>query len=103
MSNPMSTVGLTVAVACAAVGCGTSVHPAASGSQLFARDCTACHALAGIGPRRSDGGDLAQVRLARPQLVQQIGIMPVRRPLTRAESERIAEYILAIQRQGSGR
>jgi len=45
----MSTVGLTVAVACAAVGCGTSVHPAASGSQLFARDCTACHALAGIG------------------------------------------------------
>lgn len=78
------------------VGCGGSSSP--SGKALFAHNCSGCHSLSGVESPRRQGGDLLHAHFSRAVTIQFAREMPVRKPLTQAEIERIADYVLSVQR-----
>ncbi|MDQ6835795.1 MAG: cytochrome c [Actinomycetota bacterium] len=101
---PARTAALLAATSVGMAGCasaGTRPGPerSAVGRMVFATSCRACHSLSGASSARQQGGDLLDVHLRRPVLLQFTAEMPVRRRLHRAEVEAVVDYVLAVQRQ----
>jgi mono/diheme cytochrome c family protein len=97
---------LTLALAAAVlVACGGGrrlAAPAAPpdlalGRSVFVTRCTVCHALGGIGPRRSAGGDLSGYAMSPAEVRLLASTMPVRPRLTRPELRAVAAYVAAVQ------
>ncbi len=93
---------IAVALAAAAAGCGSSRSPTAhqDGRALFSQACGACHTLNGSDEPSHQGGDLLEVRLARPVLLQFAREMPLRHRLSEAQFQAVTDYVLAAQRRG---
>jgi mono/diheme cytochrome c family protein len=92
---------IAVALAVAAAGCGSSSQAARQdGRALFTQACGACHTLSGSDEPSHQGGDLLEVRLARPVLLQFAREMPLRHKLNEAQFQAVTEYVLAVQRRG---
>ena len=87
----------------ALTGCGASAQHAASGSALFAEDCSKCHSLIGNESRRRQGGDLLDHWFSRQDLLEFAREMPVRRPLSPAQLAAIVDYVFGRERSASGR
>jgi mono/diheme cytochrome c family protein len=89
---------LWLAVAVALAGCGGSgtAHPPA-GQVLFARNCSGCHSLTGRNDPRRQGGDLLGFRVTRPEMLQFVREMPLRRRLSGSELAAVADYVLAAE------
>jgi mono/diheme cytochrome c family protein len=95
--------GATIALALSASGCGGSSHAQpASGQELFAAECSACHSLSGSEQPRLQGGDLRGLRVSHAAMLQFVREMPVRHHLTAAENEAVTKYVLAIERAARG-
>ena len=91
---------LAVALAVAASGCSSSSAPRhQDGRALFTRACGACHTLNGSDVPSHQGGDLLEVRLARPVLLQFAREMPLRHKLSDAQFQAVTDYVLAVQRR----
>jgi mono/diheme cytochrome c family protein len=91
---------LIVALPLATAACGSGHASAPSGGQaLFTQACGACHTVSGARSPSHQGGDLLAVRLSRPVMIQFAREMPVRRELTAAQLESIADYIHGLQRR----
>jgi len=88
---------MLVAVASAVLlgGCGGTAR---SGRALFARECGVCHTISGADSPSHQGGDLLRVRLPRSVLLQFMREMPVHPRPDDAQLQRVADYILAVQR-----
>jgi mono/diheme cytochrome c family protein len=96
-----SLAALVVSVT-ALAGCGgSSTSSAPSGRALFARDCSACHSLTGVESPKHQGGDLLHADFSHTAMLQFAREMPVRTPLTRTELERVADYVVSVER-GAG-
>jgi mono/diheme cytochrome c family protein len=78
-------------------GCGGS--SASGGKALFAHNCSGCHSLSGVESPRRQGGDLLHANFSRTVMIQFAREMPVRKPLTEADLQRIADYVLSVQRR----
>jgi mono/diheme cytochrome c family protein len=78
------------------VGCGGASRP--SGKALFAQDCSVCHSLTGVESPRRQGGDLLHAGFSRAVMIQFTRQMPVRKPLSRAELARVADYVVSVER-----
>ena len=76
-------------------GCGGTTQ---SGRTLFARECGVCHTISGIDSPSHMGGDLLDVRLGRPVLLQFMREMPVHPRPDSGQLQKVADYILAVQR-----
>jgi len=88
-----------VAGVTALAGCGGSGSAGGpSGKGLFARDCSACHSLTGLESPRRQGGDLLHADFSHAVMIQFAREMPVRKPLSRAELQRVADYVISIER-----
>ena len=85
-------------------GCGSSAPsgstPFAGGATLFARACSSCHSLTGRDDPRRQGGDLLRLRIGRAAMVEFVQEMPVRHPLSAAQEQRVAAYVLSAEAQG---
>jgi mono/diheme cytochrome c family protein len=81
-----------------AAGCGASASQP-SAVALFNRDCETCHSITGHAARRQQGGDLKDLDLPRPELVQYAAEMPVlHKPLTAAQVQELADYLQRAER-----
>jgi cytochrome c5 len=74
-------------------------HTSASGHDVFARACAACHSLSGHGSPKQQGGDLLAVHLRRPVLAQFTAEMPVKHRLSRTDLNAVVDYVLTVQRR----
>jgi mono/diheme cytochrome c family protein len=76
-------------------GCGGTTR---SGRVLFARECGACHTISGVDVPSRMGGDLLRARMPRSVLLQFMREMPVHPRPREAQLQRVADYILAVQK-----
>jgi mono/diheme cytochrome c family protein len=99
---------LALVVVCGAIalgatlaGCGSAGRPSEpDGKALFARSCSGCHSLGGINSPRQQGGDLLGGHFSRAVMLQFASEMPVPKPLSQAELERVADYVVSVERAG---
>jgi mono/diheme cytochrome c family protein len=94
-----ATAALVTAAVLAIAACGGTAAKAPSGRAVFATACHSCHTLSGPGAPATQGGDLRELRIERPQLLQFVREMPVRRRLSAAELRAVADYLLGVQRR----
>ena len=94
---------LLVSAASAAVtGCGgqhsTRSAQLRGGREIYARSCAGCHTLNGR-ESGAPGGDLVNTNLSLGDLASFARAMPVRPPLTVAQSNAVARYVYAGARR----
>jgi mono/diheme cytochrome c family protein len=81
----------------ALAGCGSGT-PVSRGHAIFTRQCASCHTVTGHDTR-ADGGDLAIAHLTVADIASFARVMPLRRPLSRADTFAVARYVFARARQ----
>lgn len=59
-----------------------------------------CHTISGAGSPSHQGGDLLRLHLPRSVLLQFMREMPVHPRPDRAQLQKVADYILAVQHGG---
>jgi mono/diheme cytochrome c family protein len=93
-----ATVLTALAMAASQAGCGyAGGAPHADGQALFAQDCEVCHSLTGHESPVRQGGDLLGLRVSRGAMLQFVGEMPVRHPLSSAQVRTVTDYVLAVE------
>ncbi|MGZ4370235.1 MAG: c-type cytochrome [Gaiellaceae bacterium] len=89
------------AATCAVTGCGgqhsTRSAQLRAGREIYARSCAGCHTLNGR-ESGAPGGDLVNTNLSLGDLASFARAMPVRPPLTVAQSNAVARYVHAVAR-----
>jgi mono/diheme cytochrome c family protein len=68
------------------------------GRSVFVARCTGCHSLGRLGPRRSDGGDLADYRFTTAQALLRIRSMPPAPHMTERELRAVARFVTESER-----
>jgi mono/diheme cytochrome c family protein len=71
------------------------------GQTVFAANCTACHSLTGIGPRRPMGGDLTGYRMSPAQVLLLTRSMPPAEHLSEHELRAVAAYVAGVEARAS--
>lgn len=94
---------LTAAVAGLTAGCGAGHAARPSGRAVFAQQCVVCHSLSGRDEPGKDGGDLLRFHATRQEVLEFVREMPVRRPLTQPQLQAVVDYVVAVERRGTGR
>jgi mono/diheme cytochrome c family protein len=84
-------------------GCGGAQTPAPLGASVFAASCRTCHSLIGNESLHRVGGDLLGYRLSRPEMLEFVREMPVRRALSAAQVATVSDYVLGLERRAVAR
>jgi mono/diheme cytochrome c family protein len=90
-----ATAGAAIA-AVALCSCGGTAKSA--GERIFDQSCAHCHTLTGHDTT-ADGGDLALGKLTVADIASFTRVMPVRPPLTAAQTNQVSRYIEATTRE----
>lgn len=99
-------LGLLLSAALTASGCSGSSPPStgpAVGQGVFSRACSACHSLVGNESLHRSGGDLLGYGFSAAALTQYTRVMPLRRPLSAAQTAAVVAYLLRVQRGSRAR
>jgi mono/diheme cytochrome c family protein len=88
-------------IAAIPAGCGSGAGASREdGRALFVQDCAICHSLNGQSTPRQQGGDLLGLHISRAAMLEFVREMPVRRRLSSAELQAVADYVRAVEARG---
>jgi hypothetical protein len=91
---------LSLAVAVALSGCGSSTPRAPPGGRaVFAAACGACHSLVGNESRHRHGGDLLGFRMRRADVFSFTREMPGAGRLSASALQAVSDYVFAAQQR----